>query len=82
VRYLTVRFEKEEQLTGLTRLVDDDGRDEERDDRRRGGRRGEPFRPRSYTQGSQARSERARALEDDEDEGYADAAGQVAEETN
>jgi len=43
LRYLTVRFEKEEHLTGFTRVPDDDGRDEDRDDRRRGGRRGEPF---------------------------------------
>jgi len=43
LRYLTVRFEKEEHLTGFTRVPDDDGREEDRDDRRRGGRRGEPF---------------------------------------
>ena len=43
LRYLTVRFEKEEQLTGFTRIPDDDGREDDRDDRRRGGRRGEPF---------------------------------------
>ena len=43
LRYLTIRFEKEEQLTGFTRVPDDEGRDEDRDDRRRGGRRGEPF---------------------------------------
>jgi small subunit ribosomal protein S6 len=43
LRYLTVRFEKEEQLTGFTRVPDDEGREEDRDDRRRGGRRGEPF---------------------------------------
>jgi small subunit ribosomal protein S6 len=43
LRYLTVRFEKEEHLTSLTRMGDDDGRDEDRDDRRRGdrGRRGD-----------------------------------------
>ncbi len=41
LRYLTVRFEKEEQLTGLTRMGDDEGRDDERDERRRGGRRGD-----------------------------------------
>ena len=40
LRYLTIRFEKEEHLTGLTRMGDDDGRDEDRDDRRRG-RRGD-----------------------------------------
>lgn len=43
LRYLTVRFDKEEQLTGFTRLGDDDGRDEERDDRRRGGGRRPEF---------------------------------------
>ena len=43
LRYLTVRFDKEEQLTGFTRVPDDEGRDEDREDRRRGGRRGEPF---------------------------------------
>ena len=43
LRYLTVRFEKEEQLTGFTRVPDDEGREEDREDRRRGGRRGEPF---------------------------------------
>ena len=43
LRYLTIRFEKEEQLTGFTRVPDDEGRDEDREDRRRGGRRGEPF---------------------------------------
>jgi small subunit ribosomal protein S6 len=41
LRYLTVRFDKEDQLTGLTRMGDDDGRDDDRDDRRRGGRRGD-----------------------------------------
>jgi small subunit ribosomal protein S6 len=46
IRYLTVRFDKEEQLTGFARLADDDGQDEERDERRRGGRRSEVFRPR------------------------------------
>jgi len=43
LRYLTVRFEKEEHLTGFTRIPDDDGREDDRDERRRGGRRGEPF---------------------------------------
>jgi small subunit ribosomal protein S6 len=42
LRYLTVRFEKEEHLTGFTRVPDDDGREEDRDERRRG-RRGESF---------------------------------------
>lgn len=45
LRYLTVRFDKEEHLTGFTRVPDDDGREEDRDDRRRGGgRRGDSFR--------------------------------------
>jgi small subunit ribosomal protein S6 len=42
LRYLTVRFEKEEHLTGFTRVPDDDGREEDRDERRRG-RRGDSF---------------------------------------
>jgi small subunit ribosomal protein S6 len=43
LRYLTVRFDKEEHLTSLTRMGDDDGRDDDRDARRRGdrGRRGD-----------------------------------------
>lgn len=43
LRYLTVRFDKAEHLTSLTRMGDDDGRDDDRDDRRRGdrGRRGD-----------------------------------------
>jgi small subunit ribosomal protein S6 len=47
LRYLTVRFEKEEHLTGFTRVPDDDGREDDRDERRRGGRRGESFHGRS-----------------------------------
>ena len=43
LRYLTVRFDKEEHLTGFTRVPDEDGREEDREERRRGGRRGEPF---------------------------------------
>jgi small subunit ribosomal protein S6 len=46
LRYLTVHVEKEEQLTSLTRMGDDEGRDDDRDERRRGGRRGESFRSR------------------------------------
>ena len=38
LRYLSVRYDKEEHMTGFTRLPDDDGRDEGRDDRRRMGR--------------------------------------------
>jgi small subunit ribosomal protein S6 len=44
VRHLTIHFEKEEELTGFTRLGDDDARDEDRDDRRRGPRRDAPRR--------------------------------------
>ncbi len=43
LRYLTVRFDKEEHLTGFTRVPDDDGRDDDREERRRGGRRGDMF---------------------------------------
>ncbi|MCZ6875247.1 MAG: 30S ribosomal protein S6 [bacterium] len=59
MRYLTVRFDKEEQLTGFTRLGDDDGRGDERDDRRRGGRRPEFSRQRTYTADSQPAAESA-----------------------
>lgn len=38
LRYISVRYDKEEHMTGFTRLPDDDGRDEGRDDRRRSGR--------------------------------------------
>lgn len=38
LRYISVRYDKEEQMTGFTRLPDDDGRDEGREDRRRMGR--------------------------------------------
>ena len=62
LRYLTVRFEKEEHLTGFTRVPDDDGRDEDRDDRRRGGRRGEPFH--SAVTGREGRYPRRGAFED------------------
>ncbi len=59
IRYLTVRFDKEEQLTGFTRLGDDDGRDrdDDRDDRRRGGRRPEPFRARARKGEPQTKTE-------------------------
>ena len=59
MRYLTVRFDKEEQLTGFTRLGDDDGRDDERDDRRRGGRRPEFSRHRTHTVAAQPDAESA-----------------------
>lgn len=41
LRYMTLRFDKQEHLSGFTRVPDDDGRDDDRDDRRRGGRRGD-----------------------------------------
>ena len=44
LRYISVRYDKEEQMTGFTRLPDDDGREEGRDDRRRMGRRSDSYR--------------------------------------
>ena len=44
LRYISVRYDKEEQMTGFTRLPDDDGRDEGREDRRRMGRRTDSYR--------------------------------------
>ncbi len=41
IRDMTIRFDKQEHLSGFTRVPDDDGRDDDRDDRRRGGRRGD-----------------------------------------
>ena len=38
LRYISVRYDKEEQMAGFTRLPDDDGREEGREDRRRMGR--------------------------------------------
>lgn len=72
IRYLTVRFDKEDQLTGFTRLVEDDGRDDDRDDRRRGGRR---FESGSYRYGERDsrpdttdsfRSRRSRVADDEQ----------------
>lgn len=54
IRYLTLRFEKEEQLTGFTRISEDESRDDDRGERRRGGRRGEFFRSRAEDRGAQA----------------------------
>jgi small subunit ribosomal protein S6 len=51
IRYLTVRYEKEEQLTGFMRLAEDDGHDDEREERRRGGRRGDGGPPRMRFRG-------------------------------
>ena len=62
LRYLTVRFDKEDQLTGLTRMGDDDGRDEDRDDRRRGGRRGDP----PYSRAARERETTRLPVENDE----------------
>lgn len=44
LRYISVRYDKEEQMTGFARLPDDDGRDEGREDRRRMGRRMDSYR--------------------------------------
>jgi hypothetical protein len=70
MRYLTIHFEKEEQLTGFTRVPDDDGRDEDRDERRRGGgRRGDSFYSRGesrYGSRGGGRSSRADDLDDDD----------------
>lgn len=41
IRDMTIRFDKEEQLSGFTRVPDDEGRDDDREERRRGGRRGD-----------------------------------------
>jgi small subunit ribosomal protein S6 len=79
IRYLTVRFDKEEQLTGFTRLTEDDGHDEEREDRRRGGRRGDGYRPRPH-HGRGFRADTGRDAADDEDEEFGAAAEQAVEE--
>jgi small subunit ribosomal protein S6 len=63
IRYLTLRFEKEEQLTGFTRISEDESRDDDRGERRRGGRRGEFFRPRAEDRGTQASRESGVATE-------------------
>ena len=68
IRYLTVRFDKEEQLTGFTRLTEDDGHEEEREDRRRGGRRGDSYRPRHHGRGF--RDDLDHEAGDDEDDGF------------
>lgn len=68
IRHLTVRFDKEEQLTGFARLTEDDGHDEERDERRRGGRRGDSFRSRPYSRGFRADTEHDGG--EDEDDGF------------
>jgi small subunit ribosomal protein S6 len=87
LRYLTVRFDKEDQLTGLTRMGDDDGRDDDRDDRRRGGRRGDGPPSRAFRE-----RETSRRVDDDEDEdaeerapaasAQGDVVGQASEESH
>jgi small subunit ribosomal protein S6 len=76
IRYLTVRFDKEEQLTGFARLADDDGQDEERDDRRRGGRRGDFFRPRPRGRETHRAADDL-PEEDGDPEGFEEIAGRV-----
>jgi len=68
LRYLTVRFEKEEHLTGFTRVPDDDGREEDRDDRRRG-RRGEFFQGRGEGRG-EGRYPRRGSMDDGRFDGH------------
>lgn len=82
LRYLTVRYEKEEQLTGFTRLADDDGHEEERDDRRRGGRRGDAGPPRMRSRGRFSAGEAVSRDDDDDtdDDEYGDVRGHGAEE--
>jgi len=73
IRYLTVRFDKEDQLIGFTRLGDDDGRDDERDDRRRGGgRRPEFARERPRVREAQRDDEPAAADEEKATPGVAE----------
>jgi small subunit ribosomal protein S6 len=79
IRYLTVRFDKEEQLTGFTRLTDDDGHDEDREERRRGGRRGDGYRPRPHHAHSY-RADLDHDATDDEDEEFDTASGRAVEE--
>jgi small subunit ribosomal protein S6 len=82
LRYLTVRYAKEEQLIGFTRLADDDGHEEERDERRRGGRRGEAGPPRMRSRGRPAVVESVSIENDDEadDDEFTEAREQIAEE--
>jgi small subunit ribosomal protein S6 len=57
IRYLTVRFEKEEQLTGFTRLADEEGRDDEQGEHRRGGRHGDSVDLRAEDEGTRTATE-------------------------
>jgi small subunit ribosomal protein S6 len=82
LRHLTVRFDKEEHLTGLIRMGDDEGRDEERDDRRRGRRGdyrgGEDHRP-PRREGSRLESS---AASDDQEPSVSVMSAQAPEDTS
>ncbi|MEE9147458.1 MAG: 30S ribosomal protein S6 [Candidatus Tectomicrobia bacterium] len=80
IRYLSFRIDKEEQLTSLTRMGDDERRYDDREDRRRGGRRGEPFRARGEERrpmGARARTTEPEA--DFESDGSSVRASEAAE---
>jgi small subunit ribosomal protein S6 len=87
IRYLTIRFDKEEQLTGFTRLAEDDGRDDDREERRRGGRRSESFRFRGEDHEVRTNTERRVAATSEttdpeaEDDDSEEATEKVVEET-
>ena len=87
IRYLTVRFDKEEELTGFTRLADDESPDEEREGRRRGGRRSKAVRARARKEEPRTTTEPAAAGESGEaavateHDGDAEAAEPASEET-
>jgi small subunit ribosomal protein S6 len=82
LRYLTVRYAKEEQLIGFTRLADDDGHEEEREERRRGGRRGDGGPPRMRSRGRPSVIESVSIEDDDDpdDDEFAEARERIAEE--
>jgi small subunit ribosomal protein S6 len=81
LRYLTVRYEKEEQLIGFTRLADDDGHEDDREERRRGGRRGEVGSPRMRWRGRPSVAEAVpMEEEDDTDDDFGEVREQMAEE--
>jgi small subunit ribosomal protein S6 len=84
IRYLTVHYEKEEHLTGFARMPEDDGREEDRDDRRRGGRRTDSFHFRGgsrYAARDDVSDLDADADTDDADEGRSSRYGETFEET-
>ena len=81
LRYLTVRYEKEEQLIGFTRLADDEGHEDDREERRRGGRRGETGSPRMRWRGRPSAAEAvAMEEEDDTDDEFGEVREQIVEE--